>query len=63
MTETGPTTSKYLLVKMYNGLVSDVMAFDTQKDAQDVLDAIEYKEHAEGSGIWRLLDNNVVTPI
>ena len=61
MTETIPTTLKYLVIRMWDGLVDDVMTFDTQKDANDVFMAIEHKEHCEGSGIWRLLDNNVVS--
>ena len=63
MTETGPTTLKYLVIKMWDGLVDDVMAFDTEKDANDVLMAFEHEDHCGGSGIWRLLDNNVVSAI
>ena len=47
-------TLKYILVEMYDGLVSDLSLYDTESDAQDRLMCLENRQGTEGSQIFRM---------
>jgi len=51
-------TTKYVVVEMCDGLVSDLSLYGTESDAQDRLMCLENRPGTEGSQIYRITGNN-----
>jgi len=54
---------KFIVVYMWNGIVSDVQAFDDEEEAVRALDNVFIHENpnaVDGSAIWILEDDNSV---